>query len=43
MLEKWQKMLEDLKQESRGEAILKRMKNTLKQMKGELSQCYKIY
>lgn len=43
MLEKWNAMLEDLKKESRGQAILGRMENTLNQMKGELSQCYKPY
>lgn len=36
MLKKWQQMLEDLKR-------LQRMKCTLKQMKGELKQCYKLY
>lgn len=43
MLEKWQTMLEELKKESRGPAILNTMQNTLKEMKGGLDQCYKPY
>ncbi len=43
MLEKWQDMLQKLKKKSRGEAILSRMQNTLKIMKGELEKCYKPY
>lgn len=41
MLDKWQTMLEDLKLQSRGQAILDRMENTLSQMKGGLEKCYK--
>ena len=33
MLEKYQRMLEDLKKQSRGQAILSRMQSTLKIMK----------
>ena len=36
MLEKYQEMLEELKKQSRGPAILAEMKKTLKIMKGEL-------
>lgn len=43
MLDKWQQMLEDLKKQSRGEAILNRMTDTLNKMKGGLNQCYKPY
>ena len=43
MFDKWNAMLEDLKKESRGQAILGRMENTLSQMKGELEKCYKPY
>ena len=39
MLEKYQEILEELKKETRGYAILNRMKKTLKIMKGELIQC----
>lgn len=39
MLDKWQEMLEELKQQSRGEAILNRMTDTLNKMKGGLEQC----
>ena len=43
MLEKWQEMLQELKKQSRGQAILGRMESTLEQMKGELEKCYKPY
>ena len=43
MLEKWQQMLEDLKKQSRGKAILGRMENTLEKMRKELEKCYKPY
>ena len=43
MLDKWQEMLEELKKQSRGEAIAGRMQETLKEMKGGLEKCYKPY
>lgn len=43
MLEKYQNMIKELKKQSRGQAILNRMNNTLKIMKGELKQCQRIY
>lgn len=43
MLDKWQEMLEQLKKQSRGNAILNRMTNTLNEMKGGLEKCYKPY
>lgn len=39
MLEKYQKMLEELKKQSRGPAILQWHKDTLEKLKGELEQC----
>lgn len=39
MLKKYQNLLEELKKQSRGPAILNRMQETLKIMKGELKQC----
>lgn len=43
MAEKRQEMLQELKKESRGQAILNRMENTLEQMKGGLEKCQKPY
>lgn len=42
MLKRWQTMLEELKKQSRGPAILSRMESTLNQMKGELCKCQKL-
>ena len=42
MLEKYQQMLEDLKKQSRGYAILNQMQNTLIIIKGDLEKCQKI-
>lgn len=39
MLEKWQKMLNELKMQTRGTAILQWHKETLEKMKGELKEC----
>lgn len=41
MLEYYQNLLEDLKKQSRGKAILEGMKKQLDRMKGELSKCWK--
>ena len=43
MLEKWQKMLEDLKEISRGQAILEWHKETLEKMKGGLRDVRMAY
>lgn len=39
MLKDWNKMLDELKKQTRGYAILAEMNKTLKIMKGELSKC----
>lgn len=39
MLEKYQNMLKELKKQSRGPAILEKMQETLKTMKGEFERC----
>lgn len=43
MLEKYQQMLEELKKQSRGYAILNRMQETLEIMKGEVEQCRRYF
>lgn len=39
MLEKWQKMLKELKEKQKEQVILQWHKDTLEKLKGELEKC----